>query len=263
MKEMFNICIKAYNEKKNINGYCFSLCKINDLVSIGTSIGKILMYKIFENEYKVRMYKIFKYLNNNSIVTALENGNIYILHFNHDNKLEKRKEYKTNLNLINIIGLNNNKICISSIYEKKKSLLFYNINEKDFQYLGETKDISLSTWVENLEKINEKYIIVVGSKLTIIDTDNYEKKYIYDGIKESYMTLVKIRNGDFLAGGINNFMCFTIDIYRENNHVNFRIIQKFVKQIFNDFSHNITQIVESENGTIIICSSVGAIKVFE
>ena len=26
--------------------------------------GKILMYKIFENEYKVRMYKIFKYLNN-------------------------------------------------------------------------------------------------------------------------------------------------------------------------------------------------------
>ena len=51
-------------KKKNINGYCFSLCKINDLVSIGTSIGKILMYKIFENEYKVRMYKIFKYLNN-------------------------------------------------------------------------------------------------------------------------------------------------------------------------------------------------------
>ena len=46
MKEMFNICIKAYDEKKNINGYCFSLCKINDLVSIGTSIGKILMYKI-------------------------------------------------------------------------------------------------------------------------------------------------------------------------------------------------------------------------
>ena len=80
------------------------------------------MYKIFENEYKVRMYKIFKYLNNNSIVTALENGNIYILHFNHDNKLEKRKEYKTNLNLINIIGF-------SSVYEKKKSLLFYNIDE--------------------------------------------------------------------------------------------------------------------------------------
>ena len=260
-------------KKKNENGYGISLCKINDLILIGTNVGKILIYKIFENEYieykginfedKVRIYKIFKYLNNNTIIAALENGNIYILNFNNDNKLEKRKEYKTNLNLINIIGLNNNKICISSIYEKKKSLLFYNINEKDFQYLGETKDISLSTWVENLEKINEKYIIVVGSKLTIIDTDNYEKKYIYDGIKESYMTLVKIRNGDFLAGGINNFMCFTIDIYRENNHVNFRIIQKFVKQIFNDFSHNITQIVESENGTIIICSSVGAIKVFE
>ena len=40
MKEMFNICIKAYDEKKNINGYCFSLCKINDLVSIGTSMEK-------------------------------------------------------------------------------------------------------------------------------------------------------------------------------------------------------------------------------
>ena len=273
LKEMFNIVVKTYDEKKNENGYGISLCKINDLILIGTNVGKILIYKIFENEYieykginfedKVRIYKIFKYFNNNTIIAALENGNIYILNFNNDNKLEKRKEYKTNLNLINIIGLNNNKICISSIYEKKKSLLFYNINEKDFQYLGETKDISLSTWVENLEKINEKYIIVVGSKLTIIDTDNYEKKYIYDGIKESYMTLVKIRNGDFLAGGINNFMCFTIDIYRENNHVNFRIIQKFVKQIFNDFSHNITQIVESENGTIIICSSVGAIKVFE
>ena len=74
-------------EKKNENGYGINLCKINDLVSIGTSIGKILMYKIFENEYieykgiyfedKVRMYKIFKYLNNNTIVTALENGNIY------------------------------------------------------------------------------------------------------------------------------------------------------------------------------------------
>jgi hypothetical protein len=64
-----------------------------------------------------------------------------------------------------------------------------------------------------------------------------------------------MRNGYFLAGGINNLLYFTI--------INNKYVQKsYFPAVFDDPSSKITQIF-STYGKIIICSSNGEIKILE
>ena len=258
--EEFKIKIKGQVINGIENEYGMCLNQINDILLVGTNKGKINVFIIKENTYtelegisfneKVRIYKLLN-IENNQVLACMESGHIYTLKLNNDSNFAVSNFFNTQSNLINALYLSNNKFCVLSIENRIKKISFYDLNGN---LISEITNISASTWIGNSVKIDNNTIGIVGAKITLIDTNNY----LIIGEPQSsknYMTLFKMRNGDYLAGGINNLLCFTI--------ANNKYVQKFYfEEVFEDKTSKITQIFDI-NGKIILCSSNGEIKILE
>ena len=255
------IKIKIHNENNGYEGeYGMCLTQLNDLLLVGTNIGKMKVYFLYENSYsefdsyncneKGKIYKILN-LENNQILIGMENGKIYILELKNQASFETINYFHIPSNLINALYLSNNKFCIITIENKIKILSFYDLNGN---FIAKISNISSSSWFGNLVKIDDNKIGIVGAKFTIIDTNNH---IIIGNPQDSnnFMTIYKMRNGDYLSGGINNLLLFTI--------VNNKYVQKYYfSEVFDEKTSKITQIVEI-NGKILLCSSNGDIKILE
>ena len=259
--EEFKIKIK---EKTKIGGieneFGMCLCQKNDLLLVGTNKGKINSFLLKDNSYteldsvsfdqEGRIYKLIN-INNDQILACMETGIINTLQLNNQSNFTIINTFNTESNLINALYLSNDKFCTISIENKIKKISFYNLNGT---FISKIDNISASTWVGNSIIIDNNKIGIVGTKFTIIDTNNY---FIVGEPQnsENYMTIYKMRNGYFLAGGINNLLYFTI--------INNKYVQKsYFPAVFDDPSSKITQIF-STYGKIIICSSNGEIKILE
>ena len=134
----------------------------------------------------------------------------------------------------------------------KKLIKFYQKEEDKCKFLKEIPDVSCSNLNNGVTEYNEKYILVPGSTLTLIDVDTCQVVNVFQATESPYICIFKMDNSNIILGSVNQIEQGRIvnNQYQKISNVKFRE---------NRAKYRVTFLLETDNGRIIVGDESGNI----
>ena len=252
-----------------VNEKFYSFCQLlNNTLIIGTNTKYILMVFVGENQFKVLnridishklndenqsiiMNSICLFPNKIDFAVFLQSGYVIIVkNYNGIYTVDQSSFQINNYEISNGIIVKNRLITLSR--NPKKLIKFYQKEEDKCKFLKEIPDVSCSNLNNGVTEYNEKYILVPGSTLTLIDVDTCQVVNVFQATESPYICIFKMDNSNIILGSVNQI---------EQGRIVNNQYQKIsnVKFIENRAKYRVTFLLETDNGRIIAGDESGNI----